>query len=241
MPNWCENRLTITCAENTKAALAQLAQFISDVKEEGQKVKMEDAEKFRQDFIESNFDEKYRDALDSYTAHQEMDISKFMTQVCYFEQNDNIFQSNHTEFSMHKLFPVPMDLLNPILDKPAESKKLRVELQKKYGFESWYDWRIANWGTKWDVKCNQIDGYPFTKEYITYYFDTAWSPPTEFLKEIAPKYPLLTFFLGYEEPGMAFQGELQITKGEVDFETQEDMESDFEDDDETTEDDTLLQ
>ena len=39
----------------------------------------------------------------------------------------------------------------------------------------WYDWRLENWGTKWDVYetgCDRIDA-----NTLQLYFYTAWSPP----------------------------------------------------------------
>ena len=40
---------------------------------------------------------------------------------------------------------------------------------------NWYDWRLENWGTKWDVyetRCDRIDA-----NTLQLYFYTAWSPP----------------------------------------------------------------
>ena len=39
----------------------------------------------------------------------------------------------------------------------------------------WYEWRLENWGTKWDVyetRCDRIDA-----NTLHLYFYTAWSPP----------------------------------------------------------------
>ena len=34
----------------------------------------------------------------------------------------------------------------------AELQKFTEELNKKYfGYRDWYDWNLANWGTKWDI------------------------------------------------------------------------------------------
>lgn len=67
----------------------------------------------------------------------------------------------------------------------------------------WYTWRIANWGTKWDVD-SQIaqEG----AEFIEYSFDSAWSPPLEWLTEVGPQFPALSFRLWYAEGGCDFAG-----------------------------------
>ena len=75
----------------------------------------------------------------------------------------------------------------------------------------WYDWRIHHWGTKWDVHAQL---HCDSKEYLVYDFDSAWSPPIEWLKVIAKKYPLLKFTLKYDEPGMCFMG---VTKARGDY------------------------
>lgn len=47
-----------------------------------------------------------------------------------------------------------------------------------YGHDSWYDWRIENWGTKWGA----YDIYVSDNEIE---FDTAWSCPFEILDKLA--------------------------------------------------------
>jgi hypothetical protein len=78
------------------------------------------------------------------------------------------------------------------------------EEEKKYGKKNWYDWCPRNWGTKWDAcECHVA----IAKEnQVVYCFDTAWSPPIEWLEKVAKLYPKLHFKLKYDEPGMVFSG-----------------------------------
>ncbi len=60
---------------------------------------------------------------------------------------------------------------------PLTRRRWRV----KYGFDNWYDWRIANWDTKWnsydvDVELDEMD-----RLYVS--FLTAWSLPNFNLSE----------------------------------------------------------
>lgn len=75
-----------------------------------------------------------------------------------------------------------------------------------------YDWERAHWGCKWGA-CHPelVDEW---EGHLTYTFDTAWSPPLEFLQQLGPQWPNLIFLLDYEEMGMGFKG-LCKTKGEV--------------------------
>lgn len=66
----------------------------------------------------------------------------------------------------------------------------------KYGHASWYEWNIANWGTKWnamDVSEN-IEGT--TVEFV---FDTAWSAPFPVVQALAKKFPDAVFTLQYAD------------------------------------------
>jgi hypothetical protein len=62
----------------------------------------------------------------------------------------------------------------------AALKKAEQENLKTYGYKHWYDYCIAEWGTKWDMN-NQYEDEPFTIEgnTVTMVFDTAWAPPMQ--------------------------------------------------------------
>jgi len=62
---------------------------------------------------------------------------------------------------------------------------------EKYGHKTWYDWKCANWGTKWGAYNSEIEEYHTNEEYdegiFIVGFQTAWSAPTpiyEKLKEM---------------------------------------------------------
>ena len=69
--------------------------------------------------------------------------------------------------------PVPQ----PLKDAIAHHGPLTEEGQKlveQFGYSNWYDFCVAEWGTKWDAK---IDRYEQDGNFIFVYFDTAWAPP----------------------------------------------------------------
>lgn len=81
-----------------------------------------------------------------------------------------------------------------------------------------YNWRIANWGTKWEW---DIENTPEI-EYISndriqaeMLFSTAWSPPIPVVQSASTAFPSLVFILYYEEPGMNFSGEVTFQAGET--------------------------
>ena len=73
---------------------------------------------------------------------------------------------------------------------------------------NWYDWRVANWGTKWDVSTEGlefIDHGDGTAE-ITGWFDTAWAPPIDALHTLSEDWDSCYVELYYQESGMCFVG-----------------------------------
>lgn len=58
---------------------------------------------------------------------------------------------------------------------------------QKYGAPTWYEWRVKNWGTKW----NSYDASGIFKEgeKCTMSFSTAWSAPIPILKKLSEMLP----------------------------------------------------
>ena len=107
-----------------------------------------------------------------------------------------------------EFMPTPQELLDTTAGSFGDTEKQRLlEAQEKsnlekYGFKNWYDWNIANWGTKWDFALENIDRPdPNT---VTAAFDSAWAPPIGAYERLCA----LGFFVEalYYEPGMAFCG-----------------------------------
>ena len=87
---------------------------------------------------------------------------------------------------------------------------------------SWYNWNIRNWGTKWDVAVSNDNEHPDTymegptpngDNLVVYYnFNTAWGIAEPALAELSSQYPDLLFTLSYEEE-TGWGGELEILRG----------------------------
>lgn len=98
-------------------------------------------------------------------------------------------------------------LLQAIKPMPAELEDTVKGPQ--YGDAvNWYDWRVSNWGTKWDVSTEGlefIDHGDGTAE-ISGWFDTAWAPPIDALHTLAEDWDSCYIELYYQESGMCFVG-----------------------------------
>ena len=72
----------------------------------------------------------------------------------------------------------------------------------------WYNWRVNNWGTKWDITdegLDFIDHEDGTAE-ITGWFDSAWAPPVGAYEKFCDDMDNCSLEASYYEPGMDFGG-----------------------------------
>jgi len=109
------------------------------------------------------------------------------------------------------LVPTPSELLETVkgYTNDEEEQKTREAQQKanieKYGYPTWYEYRVAEWGTKWDVGISEYEEpVKVTGNSFSVFFDSAWSPPCaayEKLKEMG--YEICAY---YAETGCDFCG-----------------------------------
>lgn len=111
-------------------------------------------------------------------------------------------------FSLNGAFPTPHELLQ------KEITDNKGSLKNKYGHDNWYDWRIHNWGTKWDTDAASQQIVEHTDENFWVDFDSAWAPPIEWVNHVSKKYPTLTFEITFMEEGIGFCGKYLCIAGE---------------------------
>ena len=72
--------------------------------------------------------------------------------------------------------------------------------------DRWYDWRLANWDTKWDAYDVVVtDDDP---DQLEVEFSTAWSPPEAICHALREQYPDVSISWFYDEPGCELAGYL---------------------------------
>ena len=83
------------------------------------------------------------------------------------------------------------------------------------------------WGTKWDIYRENLthDSICLREDdtSIVLSFDTAWSPPSEWLKKVASMHPSVILILHYEESGFSLAGDI-VCKGDIAIENEYDEE-----------------
>ena len=75
-------------------------------------------------------------------------------------------------------------------------------LYLKYGHITWYDWRIANWGTKWNAYDTYIDDCG--DKYAIIFFYTAWSGVPEIIYKLVEMFPNLSFEYVYADEDVSY-------------------------------------
>ena len=76
------------------------------------------------------------------------------------------------------------------------------------GFDNWYDWRVSNWGCKWDVDTEGLeyeDNGDGTAS-ISGHFESPWGPPIEAYNTFCDDMDNCSLEAFYEEGGMDFAG-----------------------------------
>lgn len=150
---------------------------------------------------------------------QYKDVLKFILETHGIDKNDG---EPHYKLLFEKISPTPIKEDGDII-------------------EEWYDWRLKNWGCKWDCydefgslnineKTINVDSSKFNPIYLnegvinredeaeySIGFCTAWAPPIAIYNSIAERYKDLDLKIKvqYDEGGCAFAGHILYHKGEV--------------------------
>jgi len=119
---------------------------------------------------------------------------------------------------LQEFFPCPQALRDTVSGFMGEDKRAAHEAQMadniaKHGYKDWYDWQVANWGTKWDIGGDDGLIQKLDANTMQASFDSAWAPPvTAYEKLCALGFEIKAY---YDEPGMCFCG--VVTGDEDDF------------------------
>ena len=121
-----------------------------------------------------------------------------------------------------------LNYISGIDNKAGYSFSNFVHMTKDDFLNGWYDWSVKNWGTKWDCCSEDVSvtgleeaeeaieqNMPDKELYLTYYFDTAWSPCCPVVAEMARQYPGLEIQHYYVEEGCLIAGVDEYKDGEI--------------------------
>ena len=95
-----------------------------------------------------------------------------------------------------------------------------VENKKYESLPDWYNWRVENWGTKWNSYSNSVyenvveEQGGKIEDIDVYFFQTAWAPAIPVIHELA-KITGESFNLYYYDEGHMFFGKATITPDDI--------------------------
>ena len=130
------------------------------------------------------------------------------------EKEVDAFVERFEKDGISAFYPTPKELED--VEAPAKTKEPEEVVKRnveKYGHPDWYEWRVANWGIKWDVDNIQLEY--LDKGEAGFSFDSPWDAPGKAFETISKVFPELTFKLDFIETGMAFFGETVCKNGEI--------------------------
>lgn len=220
MPNWCSNTLNIT--GNKK----QIAEFREKTFIENHILSTEEEiNQFHAEHIVKETPKKYWGDIQNYMSVQNLTPIDYITTIHKYRelqgkkeestylQNKQGYIKQGTHLDFNGTVPCPTELNAEELHtwggpNATERDRRRATMQKKYGYNNAYDWHCAKWGTKWNACSPEL--FYESKNELNYTFDTAWSPPTAWLRETALMFPQLSFELSYREEGCDLMGTTKV-------------------------------
>ena len=115
------------------------------------------------------------------------------------------------DFDFNTIVPMPACLRGTASGFGFSEEQLEANRRAKEatGYESWYDWSLSNWDTKWNASDTYIsyDGV----DIMEFTINTAWSFPTNVFVELCELYPELTFEIDCVEEGGFFSGQMTFS------------------------------
>lgn len=195
MPDWCSNHFTVSGDED------EVARFMHDVcggpPDEGQ-------------FRLQNIDPMPETLEDDHQAS--LQLWGTTAQRIYFPQaDDGLTVSLGSLLLQVKGCPAPRtlnkgrDVLEDVECKAGLPHGTLREIGRRHqanlsehGAGYWHPWRMAHWGVKQDVHEVDFDHGP---TWATFYFYTAWGPPSGAINTLLERYQNLDFLGFFSEEG----------------------------------------
>ncbi len=115
-------------------------------------------------------------------------------------------------FSFQQIRPMPEELKGTQSPNSDATEEEQRRLKLLYGADNWYDWRTANWGSKWDCKSAQDHG----AGSMQFEFETPWSTPVEIIKYLSRKFPIAVFQVEYADEDIGHNcGTYHVKDGKI--------------------------
>lgn len=89
------------------------------------------------------------------------------------------------------------------------TRKMQVDYLNRFGADSWYEWSLKNWDTKWNSYSHKVEGDTIT-------FETAWSHPDIIIRTLSEMFPDVTMEVEFADEDIGSNlGKYYIVNGEA--------------------------
>ncbi|MDD3230359.1 MAG: hypothetical protein PHE09_14240 [Oscillospiraceae bacterium] len=206
MPNWCENDLTITGKKEN------ILNFFEKFR--GKPAVYYSPYGYREDDYEKPI----------FTANSLCPVPDEVLAVGF----DGGWREKKIREELIKLKKEPklnIENYEALKNAGTSSADEAVKIWENINVPDGHQWQTLHWGTRWDPFLNEDLNREISETVFDVtmkeegdcvicteiHFLSGWSPPTQFLIEVAPKFPEISFRLVYGEPQMDLSGVIEIT------------------------------
>jgi hypothetical protein len=133
----------------------------------------------------------------------DVDLVKKIRQTIISEKMDD--QGRHDLIDFNKIVPLPEKFnLSNITQQ--------IHIMKKYGCDTFSDYCIKIWGTKWNAYSFDHD----RSDDNVIYFLTAWHPPLPVIEKLSQMFPTAEFTIMFaDENRIGFTGKITYKNGAI--------------------------
>ena len=144
---------------------------------------------------------------------------------------EDIDQIEATKLDFDAIMPMPKILERSYNGKASDADK--EAMKKECGYDDWYEWCVAKWGTKWPAGNmltggEKLDSVRAGPGRLVVAMDTPWCLPMGIVNKIAGDYPSVDIRITCMEESRFFGGMVLVDDGEVTENLHEPTEEEYE-------------
>ena len=201
MPNHIQSNLKFICDEERLREILEAIKYESDSESEDVGYGTIDFQKIipMPEALDIECGSRTDSSVELYLTSINPDASYFGTDKMEKAEFDSLVTRLSLECAHPYDYKLSQNDINEKL-KYLKNPQENIEYGKQvvsnilnYGVPTWYEWRIANWGTKWNSYSNFYEGGSILN------FQTAWSAPKAVLLKLSEMYPDVTMELEYAD------------------------------------------
>lgn len=215
MPNWCDNILEVWGDEKSLQEFVDLG--VSNEDKKNKIWRMSNYHPIPEELINTSSPSAHSPWINEYQVNKiTKEYQALFSQIDELSKNMPSLSDGEDKKIQRKIDKLKEKLpeIPQLIKCNNWDPQDRKNLIEKYQCDNWYDWALKNWGTKWDTQAEVVDFFPKSGNLILS-FETAWSPPIEWLENVIKKFHNLKFKLVYMELGCWFCGVAYSNQGNL--------------------------